>query len=175
MIRNNIAQVVFVLVVMLLAGLSVGTAVSDSFRPQELVQAGAVVVDRAIRFDVSAPLASLPDLGAVTGSRDCAGAACGTSPGDPDANAVQDSKPDEPTPPPAIPSAAASVEQTSQGKRVAVPTLDSFDGLGAGFEGPQGTANFRNPSDNSLAVGTQSHCADRQHADRGVHQEGGAV
>jgi len=31
--------------------------------------------------------------------------------------------------------------------------LASFDGLGAGFEGPQGTSKFRNPSDNSLAVG----------------------
>lgn len=31
--------------------------------------------------------------------------------------------------------------------------LESFDGLGAGFAGPQGTASFRNPSDNSLAVG----------------------
>ena len=30
---------------------------------------------------------------------------------------------------------------------------ESFDGLGVGFEGPQGTANLRNPSDNSLAVG----------------------
>jgi len=29
----------------------------------------------------------------------------------------------------------------------------SFDGLGAGFQGPQGTASLRNPSDNSLAVG----------------------
>src|SRR5262249_31985830 len=28
-----------------------------------------------------------------------------------------------------------------------------FDGLGAGFEGPQGTASLRNPSDNSIAVG----------------------
>jgi hypothetical protein len=31
--------------------------------------------------------------------------------------------------------------------------LESFDGLGNGFTGPEGTANFRNPSDNSLAVG----------------------
>jgi len=31
--------------------------------------------------------------------------------------------------------------------------LESFDGLGAGFQGPQGTSSFRNPSDNSLAVG----------------------
>jgi hypothetical protein len=34
-----------------------------------------------------------------------------------------------------------------------VPLLESFDGLGAGFEGPQGTTNFRSPSDDSLAVG----------------------
>jgi len=31
--------------------------------------------------------------------------------------------------------------------------IESFDGLGAGFEGPNGTATFRNPSDDSLAVG----------------------
>jgi hypothetical protein len=37
--------------------------------------------------------------------------------------------------------------------RGAVTITASFDGLGAGFEGPQGTSTFRNPSDNSLAVG----------------------
>jgi len=31
--------------------------------------------------------------------------------------------------------------------------ITSFDGLGVGFDGPQGTASLRNPSDNSLAVG----------------------
>ena len=31
--------------------------------------------------------------------------------------------------------------------------IESFDGLGEGFEGPQGKTYFRNPSDNSLAVG----------------------
>ena len=31
--------------------------------------------------------------------------------------------------------------------------VESFDGLGVGFEGPQGTTNVRNPSDNTLAVG----------------------
>src|SRR5690606_11181802 len=36
----------------------------------------------------------------------------------------------------------------------ASPTLITrFDGIGVGFEGPQGAANLRNPSDNSLAVG----------------------
>ena len=47
----------------------------------------------------------------------------------------------------------ASVEQTHMGTGPAPVLVASFDGLGAGFEGPQGTARFRNPSDNSLAVG----------------------
>ncbi|MDT8400308.1 MAG: hypothetical protein RQ743_01325 [Bacteroidales bacterium] len=49
--------------------------------------------------------------------------------------------------------AAASVEQTSQGNRPAAEIIASFDGLGYGFEGPQGSSRQRNPSDNSLAVG----------------------
>jgi hypothetical protein len=52
-----------------------------------------------------------------------------------------------------VPSGAAAVEQTSQGTRPPATLVDSFDGLGVGFEGPQGTATFRNPSDNTLAVG----------------------
>ena len=63
-----------------------------------------------------------------------------------------------PPPPPAprggtVYAAGAAVEQTAQGKRDPLPALESFDGLGSGFTGPQGTANLRNPSDNSLAVG----------------------
>lgn len=46
-----------------------------------------------------------------------------------------------------------SVEQTSQGTEPPAKLVASFDGLGAGFTGPQGSANLRNPSDNSLAVG----------------------
>src|SRR5581483_3791180 len=46
-----------------------------------------------------------------------------------------------------------AVEQTAQGSRPPAPLIDSFDGLGFGFTGPQGTATTRNPSDNSLAVG----------------------
>ena len=49
--------------------------------------------------------------------------------------------------------AGGRVEQTSQGSRPALELIASFDGLGAGFDGPQGTSNVRNPSDNSLAVG----------------------
>ncbi len=59
-----------------------------------------------------------------------------------------------PTPPVAPGSrTGASVEQTSQGTRPRAALVESFDGLGAGFSGPQGLANVRNPSDNSLAVG----------------------
>ena len=49
--------------------------------------------------------------------------------------------------------ATNGVEQTTPGKRPPAALVDSFDGLGVGFEGPQGTAQMRNPSDNSLAVG----------------------
>lgn len=52
-----------------------------------------------------------------------------------------------------IPPGAGKVEQTTQGTLPAAAIVASFDGLGAGFTGPQGTANLRNPSDNSLAVG----------------------
>jgi hypothetical protein len=48
---------------------------------------------------------------------------------------------------------AGDVEQTTPGDRAPASIAASFDGLGDGFTGPQGTANFRNPSDNSLAVG----------------------
>ncbi|HEX6942664.1 MAG TPA: hypothetical protein VF128_07030 [Gemmatimonadaceae bacterium] len=49
--------------------------------------------------------------------------------------------------------AGALVEQTSHGTRPSLDLIASFDGLGVGFDGPQGTSNVRNPSDNSLAVG----------------------
>ncbi len=48
---------------------------------------------------------------------------------------------------------AASVEQTTMGRGEAPVMVASFDGLGAGFTGPQGRATLRNPSDNTVAVG----------------------
>ena len=51
------------------------------------------------------------------------------------------------------PPGAAAVEQRSQGALPGAALVASFDGLGVGFEGPQGAAALRNPSDNSLAVG----------------------
>jgi hypothetical protein len=47
----------------------------------------------------------------------------------------------------------ASVEQTEEGTKPAAKLVDSFDGMGVGFQGPQGAYEGRNPSDNSLAVG----------------------
>jgi hypothetical protein len=59
-----------------------------------------------------------------------------------------------PTPPDmSSPAGAEAVEQRSPGTRAAATVVENFDGLGAGFKGPQGTATLRNPSDNSLAVG----------------------
>jgi len=45
------------------------------------------------------------------------------------------------------------VEQTTPGDHPPPTIVASFDGLGVGFSGPQGTSTGRNPSDNSLAVG----------------------
>lgn len=47
----------------------------------------------------------------------------------------------------------ANVEQTAPGARPAAALVESFDGLGVGFDGPHGKAEGRNPSDNGLAVG----------------------
>ena len=51
------------------------------------------------------------------------------------------------------PASAASVEQGTRGSGPAPVLVESFDGLGSGFSGPQGRAALRNPSDNTLAVG----------------------
>src|SRR5262245_6327070 len=52
-----------------------------------------------------------------------------------------------------VPAGGAAVEQTVPGTKPAAEIVASFDGLGAGFAGPQGSARLRHPSDNSLAVG----------------------
>ena len=49
--------------------------------------------------------------------------------------------------------APGGVEQTQQGSRPPATLVMSFDGLGAGLQGPHGRWEPRNPSDNSLAVG----------------------
>ena len=69
--------------------------------------------------------------------------------------ASQQGQPPPPPPPPIMtsPPGAAAVEQRTPGNRAPAQLIESFDGMGIGFEGPQGTATANNPSDNSLAVG----------------------
>ena len=50
-------------------------------------------------------------------------------------------------------SSALQVEQTHMGAGPAPQLIASFGGLGAGFPGTDSTVRFRNPSDNTLAVG----------------------
>jgi hypothetical protein len=68
----------------------------------------------------------------------------------PTSQAVQSQAPSDPA------AAHSTIEQTSPGAKPPVPLLESFDGLGFGFTGPQSTPDSpvpRNPSDNTLAVG----------------------
>ncbi|MFN0097081.1 MAG: hypothetical protein ACKVS7_00285, partial [Gemmatimonadaceae bacterium] len=49
--------------------------------------------------------------------------------------------------------AAQDIEQRRVGDTPGLRLVASFDGLGHGFVGPQGSSTQRNPSDNALAVG----------------------
>jgi hypothetical protein len=97
-----------------------------------------VTVRNAAAQDVSQPLASL----ALASNSDQAAPDGSGSDSRPAPSGVSQ---DQPT--------SAAVEQTTQGTLPAAEIVASFDGLGEGFQGPQGTATLRNPSDNSLAVG----------------------
>ncbi len=134
------------------------SATQSSHRKAAEITVSSATVHCALHFDVSAPLAFLHSANATTvttQSADCEAGGCSLSPGI-SSDDSQEQNPPAPPPAPAITAAGATVEQTSQGQQPSVPVLDSFDGLGAGFKGPQssqGPAFFRNPSDNSLAVG----------------------
>lgn len=102
---------------------------------------GKVIVRKAVAHDVSEPLSSLifSDYWLETGKKD----SNSDSPGSylPDGATAT------------VPATAASVEQTFHGSKPPPEIIASFEGLGESFEGPQGMARLRNPSDNSLAVG----------------------
>jgi hypothetical protein len=67
--------------------------------------------------------------------------------------AVQQSPPSVVAPVITTPAGAGAIEQTKMGTRPPAALVASFDGLGAGFDGPARGPAVRNPSDNSLAVG----------------------
>jgi hypothetical protein len=128
-----------------------GAAAQEEDEPAEVMQstpdaqawqAGHTIVNPPVRFDHSAALPEMFKAYQI--------------PERPDRRRSTTAPVAEPTvAPPAvtIPPAAVAVEQVEQGTGPAPTQVASFDGLGAGFEGPQGKADARNPSDNSLGVG----------------------
>src|SRR5688572_4736048 len=104
-----------------------------------------VIVRNAVARDTSRALVSL--VSGTNGTSDCVACPAGTL-----APFSTQQGGGSPAAPPND-SAGARVEQTSKGPKPALELVASFDGLGVGFDGPQGTSNVRNPSDNSLAVG----------------------
>ena len=114
----------------------------------------AVTVTPAIAHDVSGPLTA-PDLGAADhdspddqADLDRARRVMTAEPNEEDDGAETADLPVI-----AVPPGSDAVEQTTFGTKPPATLVASFDGLGVGFTGPQGTANLRNPSDNTLAVG----------------------
>jgi hypothetical protein len=105
-----------------------------------------VIVRHDVARDVSQPLATLVAAAAETGCEQCPSGIL--APDEDEQNGAAGSPAVAPGDP-----AGAAVEQTSHGSRPALELVASFDGLGFGFDGPQGPSNGRNPSDNSLAVG----------------------
>ena len=113
-----------------------------------------VTVTRAIAHDVSGPLvdddALLPFADSFAeqngGDADREGRVMAVEPNERGSEAM--ARPRMTTPP-----GSADIEQTTFGAKPPATLVVSFDGLGVGFTGPQGTANLRNPSDNTLAVG----------------------
>lgn len=71
-------------------------------------------------------------------------------------------------------SSRSDPEQVTMGDKSGIEVVESFDGLGSGFIGPQGTTHFRNPSDNSLAVGP-NHVVQTVNARMAVFSKTGQV
>jgi hypothetical protein len=110
------------------------------------------------RHDLSAPLILLHNEALPSRAADCnkLGRPCGDAPppgSEDDEGPEEETANDQPAAPPIITPAGAAVEQTSLGTKPAPAMVESFDGLGFGFTGPQGSMNSRNPSDNTLAAG----------------------
>jgi hypothetical protein len=104
--------------------------------------AGHTIVNPAVHFDHSAPLPSLYATYQIP-----------ARPTLQHPTATQPDKPSTLVAPPVIGSEGAAVEQVTQGARPPATQVESFDGLGIGYSGPQGGYDARNPSDDSLAVG----------------------
>jgi len=132
----------------------VATVAVYSVRTSHVTGPTGVTVTRAIAHDVSGPLvardAPLPFDDSLAeqnaGDADRQGRVMAVEPNERAREPM--ARPRMTTPP-----GSADVEQTTFGAKPPATLVASFDGLGVGFTGPQGTANLRNPSDNTLAVG----------------------
>ena len=142
-------KTIWVVLILSAAFCCMGNA-ADSDERQRSTEMAFAAVHPAIRFNLFPPLA-LSHAIAAQSSPQNDDACCGRSPDS--LSSEQEPNDPAPSPKPVISEAGAAVEQRSQGQRPASFLIESFDGLGAGFEGPNGTATFKNPSDNSLAVG----------------------
>ena len=123
-------------------------------RLPDVTAVAAVTVHGAAAFDVSEPLSAL----LAGDDRRTAAFHDADDDAPPNAlapNSAVQAQPQAPIVPPAIttPPGAGAVEQTTPGTKLPAALVDSFDGLGVGFDGPHGSPVVRNPSDNSLAVG----------------------
>ena len=108
----------------------------------------SIYTQTAIAHDVSAPLA---DTNADLADRAFVGRTLRSA----ETSAVMQGQRGGPIVPPVItvPAGADQIEQKAAGTKPAATLVESFDGLGADFQGPQGSGRGGNPSDNSLAVG----------------------
>ncbi len=137
------------------ASLATVPFVAGTSRSSAAPRTPAVTVHPAAAFDVSPPLAAL----LASDERGAGAARDADDELPPNALAPeaadQAQQPQAPIVPPVIttPAGAGAVEQTSPGAKPPAALVESFDGLGVGFEGPHGSPAVRNPSDNSLAVG----------------------
>jgi hypothetical protein len=138
-----------------LAAYTYAQATSPSSGPYNSNTVTRTTVTQNAAHDLSPALTALKSIANPTAaSAECDNLHnhCGTSPETEDADNDTDANANI-APDPAVIESGASIEQKQQGSHDAVPLIESFDGLGEGFVGPQGTATTRNPSDNSLAVG----------------------
>jgi hypothetical protein len=112
----------------------------------------SVTVRHSAAHDVSAPLTRVAEAQRAQSKLELpphALAPNGTDDPDDDEERATAARPRTlPSPP-----GAAAIEQLTAGSKPGPTLAASFDGLGVGFDGPQGPATLRNPSDNSLAVG----------------------
>jgi hypothetical protein len=142
--RNKVPAICAVLIIPAVLGLPIkGVTQAPAAQPNSTAwQPGRTIVNPPVKFDRSAPL---PELLATY-----------KVPPRPNRRNSTTAPVATPMTPPVaamISPGSAAIEQVTQGARPKALLITSFDGLGAGFEGPQGKADARNPSDNSLAVG----------------------